>query len=40
MRVGAERLEIGIHGKLHIAGAGEGIADAFLQRLDSSNDLL
>ena len=27
--------EIGIHGEQHVAGAGEGRADAFLQRLDA-----
>ncbi len=35
MRIGAKCFKIGIHGQKHIAGAGEGIADAFLQRFDA-----
>src|SRR3954470_5804115 len=35
MRVGAERLEIAVHGELDVAGAREGIPDALLQRLDA-----
>ncbi len=35
MRIGADRLKVGIHGEKDIARAGEGRADAFLQRLDA-----
>ena len=35
MRIGAERLEVVVHGEQDVGGAGEGVADAFLQRLDA-----
>ncbi len=35
MRIGADRLEIRVHGEKHVGGTDEAIAKPFLQRLDA-----
>ena len=35
MGIGAQRLEVVVHGQLDVGGAGKGVADAFLERLDA-----